>query len=117
MGRRTVGAPVRSRWACARVVRCGTKRRTPVVLRRRPLSERGDSRFEEGRCELKRPGPARESKEPDPPDGSILWVVWLTYGAFYFCRQNPAAAVPGLQAAFHFDKAHVGLILGGLKFA
>jgi sugar phosphate permease len=29
--------------------------------------------------------------------GTVLWVIWLTYGSFYFCRQNISAAVPGLK--------------------
>src|SRR5262249_29375934 len=49
-------------------------------------------------------------------ENTILWIVWFTYGAFYFCRANAAAAVPGLQAFAHLDKAHIGIILGALKF-
>lgn len=30
-------------------------------------------------------------------ENSLLWTVWLTYGAFYFCRTNISAAVPGLK--------------------
>ena len=26
---------------------------------------------------------------------AAVWTLWLTYGAFYFCRTNISAAVPG----------------------
>src|SRR5262245_5318917 len=56
-----------------------------------------------------------------PPNGSrgtaqVLWVIWLTYGAFYFCRQNISAAVPGLEEG-GLTKAEIGTILGALKIA
>lgn len=47
----------------------------------------------------------------------VLWVLWLTYGSFYFCRTNISAAIPGIEAEFGFTKAQIGLILGGLKLA
>ena len=47
-------------------------------------------------------------------------MIWLTYGAFYFCRTNISAAVPGLQApagegGLGFSGEQVGLIMGSLK--
>lgn len=47
-------------------------------------------------------------------------MIWLTYGAFYFCRTNISAAVPGLQApagegGLGFSGEQVGLILASLK--
>jgi len=44
----------------------------------------------------------------------------VTYGAFYFCRANISAAVPGLQApvgegGMGFNGEQVGLILASLK--
>ncbi|HTE53153.1 MAG TPA: MFS transporter [Kofleriaceae bacterium] len=45
----------------------------------------------------------------------VLWILWATYGAFYFCRTNISAALPGLQAEFHFSKTEIGTILGSLK--
>src|SRR5918995_89989 len=60
---------------------------------------------------------------PAPPvlpfragEATVLWVIWLTYGSFYFCRQNIAAAVPGLEAE-GLTKTPIGSILGGLKIA
>jgi sugar phosphate permease len=49
---------------------------------------------------------------------AVIWVVWLTYGAFYFCRANNfAAALPGMQEELHLSNANLGLILGALKLA
>lgn len=47
----------------------------------------------------------------------VMWVLWITYGSFYFCRTNISAAIPGIEAEFGFSKAQIGLILGGLKLA
>jgi sugar phosphate permease len=46
---------------------------------------------------------------------SVLWVLWLTYGAFYFCRSNLSAAVPGLEHDLHLSKTEIGWILGSFK--
>ena len=46
-----------------------------------------------------------------------IWVIWLTYGSFYFCRTNISAAVPGISEEFGFNKEQIGLILGSLKIA
>jgi OPA family glycerol-3-phosphate transporter-like MFS transporter len=46
-----------------------------------------------------------------------IWVLWLTYGSFYFCRTNISAAVPGIKAELGFSNAEMGLVLGGLKLA
>lgn len=57
-----------------------------------------------------------------PGEQSVIWTVWLTYGAFYFCRTNIAAAVPGLKEAetaggLGFSPDQVGWILAALKIA
>jgi MFS transporter, OPA family, glycerol-3-phosphate transporter len=46
-----------------------------------------------------------------------LWVLWLTYGSFYFCRNNLGVAVPGIQAELGYSKAQIGTILMSLKLA
>ena len=51
---------------------------------------------------------------------SVIWTLWLTYGAFYFCRVNISAAVPGLKAPLEdgglgIGADTVGWILGSLK--
>ena len=51
-----------------------------------------------------------------PGEAAVLWVIWLTYGSFYFCRQNISAAVPGLKAC-GLNPVQIGWILGGLKIA
>ena len=46
-----------------------------------------------------------------------LWVLWLTYGTFYFCRNNLGVAVPGMQAELGLSKAEIGTVLMSLKLA
>lgn len=53
---------------------------------------------------------------------SVVWVLWLTYGAFYFCRTNISAAVPGLRGpladgGLALSGDEVGWILASLKIA
>jgi hypothetical protein len=31
---------------------------------------------------------ASRSEHPAVNEARIIWILWLTYGAFYFCRQN-----------------------------
>jgi OPA family glycerol-3-phosphate transporter-like MFS transporter len=47
----------------------------------------------------------------------VLWVLWMTYGSFYLCRTNIAAALPGIEAEFGFTKADLGWVLASLKLA
>lgn len=47
----------------------------------------------------------------------VLWVLWLTYGSFYFCRNNLGVALPGIQAEFGYTKAQLGTVLMSLKLA
>lgn len=46
-----------------------------------------------------------------------LWVLWLTYGSFYFCRTNLSAAIPGIEAELDLTKTQIGFILGSLKIS
>ncbi len=50
-------------------------------------------------------------------EGLVLWVLWLTYGSFYFCRNNLGLALPGMQAELGYSKAQLGTILMALKLA
>ncbi len=52
-----------------------------------------------------------------PGERTTVWLLWITYGAFYFCRTNISAAVPGMQAELGFSKTQIGLVLGALKLA
>jgi sugar phosphate permease len=50
----------------------------------------------------------------------VVWTLWLVYGAFYFCRTNISAAVPGLKASaaeggLGLAPDEVGWILASLK--
>ncbi|MDG1893397.1 MAG: MFS transporter [Fuerstiella sp.] len=52
----------------------------------------------------------------------MLWTIWFTYGAFYFCRQNISAAVPGLmesveQGGLGLSPKQIGTILAATKIA
>lgn len=47
----------------------------------------------------------------------MLWVLWLTYGSFYFCRNNLGVALPGISAEFHLSKTELGTVLMALKLA
>ena len=55
-------------------------------------------------------------------ENRTIWVIWLVYGAFYFCRTNISAAVPGLsestdRGGLGFSTEQVGWILASLKIA
>jgi sugar phosphate permease len=54
------------------------------------------------------------------PERGLVWIIWLTYGAFYFCRTNISAAVPGMGApvaegGLGLSGSEIGLILASLK--
>ncbi|MBP90739.1 MAG: hypothetical protein CMJ64_29180 [Planctomycetaceae bacterium] len=60
--------------------------------------------------------------EPHHGENTLMWTVWFAYGAFYFCRTNISAAVPGLRESV--DAGGLGLtateisyILGATKIA
>jgi sugar phosphate permease len=57
---------------------------------------------------------------PQPGENQVVWTIWLTYGAFYFCRQNLSAAVPGMEApvaegGLGLTGTETGSILAALK--
>jgi len=41
----------------------------------------------------------RHSSGSHPGANGLMWTVWFTYGAFYFCRTNISAAIPGMKEA------------------
>lgn len=47
----------------------------------------------------------------------VIWVLWLTYGSFYFCRNNLGVALPGIQSELGYTKPQLGTILMSLKLA
>ncbi len=66
------------------------------------------------------PGPMRQTNLPRgalPGEALVLWVLWLTYGSFYFCRNNLGVALPGIQAELGYTKAQLGTVLMSLKLA
>ena len=50
-------------------------------------------------------------------ENQMIWTIWLTYGAFYFCRTNLAVALPGIEEELGFDKVQMGVVLLSLKLA
>jgi len=57
-----------------------------------------------------------------PGENTLLWTVWFTYGAFYFCRTNISAVVPGLKepiatGGLGLTAVEIGYILAGTKIA
>lgn len=48
-------------------------------------------------------------------EAGVLWILWLSYGAFYFCRSNLSAAVPGIEHELALSKSDIGFILGSFK--
>ena len=71
--------------------------------------------------------PSDEPVAAPPPhsrrgEAGVVWTLWLTYGAFYFCRTNISAAVPGLKSSvaeggLALSGDEVGWILASLKIA
>jgi sugar phosphate permease len=63
-----------------------------------------------------------QSDGPRSGENRTIWVIWLVYGAFYFCRTNISAAVPGLSetsenGGLGLSGEQVGWILASLKIA
>jgi sugar phosphate permease len=52
-----------------------------------------------------------------PGERQVVWTLWFTYGAFYFCRTNLAVALPGIEAELGYDKVRMGIVLSALKIA
>jgi len=44
-----------------------------------------------------------------------LFVLWTTYGSFYFCRVNISPARNSIQAALGLSAFEIGLVLGAVK--
>ena len=52
----------------------------------------------------------------------VIWTLWLTYGAFYFCRTNISSAAAGMkmplaEGGLALSGEEVGWILASLKIA
>ena len=66
--------------------------------------------------------PSEQVPRAHTAESTLLWTVWFTYGAFYFCRTNISAAVPGLKdsvaaGGLGLTATQVSYILGGTKIA
>jgi sugar phosphate permease len=69
-------------------------------------------------------GDNQPATRPRLPSGqnAVVWTLWLTYGAFYFCRTNISSAVPGMKTSLAdgglgLSGDEVGWILASLKIA
>src|SRR5262245_46613451 len=76
----------------------------------------------DARAEIGSDSPPADLPQPRFGENQTLWVLWLTYGAFYFCRQNLSAAVPGMKASvadggLALSADQIGWILAALKIA
>jgi sugar phosphate permease len=66
---------------------------------------------------------ADESQPQRAPrsENAVVWTLWLTYGAFYFCRTNLSTAVPGMMSAgkggLGLASDEIGWILASSKIA
>ena len=68
------------------------------------------------------PSPLPAYRPPASGENAVIWTLWLTYGAFYFCRTNISAAVPGMKSSLAagglaLSGAEVGWILAASKIA
>ena len=61
-------------------------------------------------------------RPPAPGENAVIWTLWLTYGAFYFCRTNISSAAAGMKSSIAegglgLSSEEVGWILAALKIA
>jgi OPA family glycerol-3-phosphate transporter-like MFS transporter len=47
----------------------------------------------------------------------VIWVIWLTYGSLYLCRQNLSLAADGIKTDLGIDKEKMGSIFAAAKIA
>lgn len=59
--------------------------------------------------------PAARSLELTRAQWRTLFVLWITYGAFYLCRVNIGPARSEIERSLAIDPLEMGLVLGGLK--
>lgn len=75
-----------------------------------------------------RPDSEADAQQPDhllhrhPGELFTVWMLWLVYGAFYFCRTNMSAVIPGIkkslgEGGLGLSDKEVGLIQGIYKFS
>jgi sugar phosphate permease len=59
--------------------------------------------------------PARESFTRG--QRTVLWVLWITYGSFYFGRNNLGVVLTEIGGELHYTKSELGTVLMVLKLA
>lgn len=68
------------------------------------------------------PTSQHEQRPPAAGENAVIWTLWLTYGAFYFCRTNISSAAAGMkmslaEGGLALSGEEVGWILASLKIA
>ncbi len=68
------------------------------------------------------PSPLPVHRPAAPGENAVIWTLWLTYGAFYFCRTNISSAAAGMKSpvadgGLGLSGEEVGWILAALKIA
>src|SRR5688572_14914954 len=66
--------------------------------------------------------PPRSRPSTPLGENGVIWTLWLTYGAFYFCRTNISSAAAGMkmplaEGGLALSGEEVGWILASLKIA
>jgi sugar phosphate permease len=59
--------------------------------------------------------PVRAAVTLDSLRARTLFILWTTYGSFYFCRVNIGPARNSIQAALGLSAFEIGLVLGAVK--
>ncbi|MDB4934393.1 MAG: uncharacterized protein JWP87_1365, partial [Labilithrix sp.] len=59
--------------------------------------------------------PVKRSLDLSKAQWRTLFVVWITYGAFYVCRVNIGPARVEIERSFSIDPLEMGFVLGALK--
>ncbi len=52
-----------------------------------------------------------------PGELPVIWIVCVTYGAFYFCRQNLSVALPLINDELGYSKTDLAFVFVGFKLA
>jgi sugar phosphate permease len=65
---------------------------------------------------------APAAADPLPAEHGVVWLLWLSYGAFYFCRTNLSAAIPGMEqplseGGLQLTGSQIGTILMAAKIS
>ncbi len=82
----------------------------------------GESLHSPARLSPTEPAASLAQRTPRRGESLVIWTLWLTYGSFYFCRQNLSTVVlaiesPVEQGGLGLTGEQVGWILASSKIA